>query len=91
MVVGSKSLTFINLYLSGFESAIKLSKSNFNTGRFFIEFDQFVQQKFNEHRGAMGWCSRILEKVDSNEEKAVDLFFALLEEFKLEKEDLSND
>ncbi|MDQ3130421.1 MAG: phosphoribosylanthranilate isomerase [Acidobacteriota bacterium] len=88
MVVGLKSLTFINRYLSGFESAIKLSKSNFNTGKFFIEFDQFVQRKFNEDRGALGWNLRILEKVNFDEEKAVDLFFALLEEFKLEKEDL---
>lgn len=91
MAVGAKSLTFLHHYLTGFETAIRLSKSDFDTGSFFSDFDRFVQIKFKEGRSALGWCSRILEKVNNNEEKAVDLFFALLEEFKLEKEDLSNE
>jgi phosphoribosylanthranilate isomerase len=91
MYVGAKSLTLLHRYLIGFESALMLSNASFDTGNFFSDFDGFVSKKLNDWAGAFNWCSRILRKVDSNEEKAVDLFFALLEEFKLEKEDLSNE
>ncbi len=91
MYVGEKSLTFLHLYLLGFESALQWSNASFNTGKFFSDFDDFASEKLNDRTGAFNWCSRILRKTNFNEEKAVDLFFALLEEFKLEKEDLSNE
>lgn len=86
--IGAKSLTLLHRYLVGFESALMLSNANFDTGNFFSNFGNFVSKKLNDWAGAFNWCSRILRKVDSNEEKAVDLFFALLEEFKLEKENI---
>ena len=52
------------------------------------DFRAFLENYFNEMLGGHGWDSFILKKVDGDEIKAFDLFFALLEEFKLEKEDL---
>lgn len=87
MIVGEKSLTFLHRFFLGFEIALKQSKADYNTYSFFTDFDEFVRHKYREN-GAWSYARRLLEKVDNDEEKAVDLFFALLEEFKLEKEDL---
>lgn len=87
MIVGDKSLTLLHKFFVGFEMALKQSKAEYYTYSFFTDFDDFVRYKYKDG-GSWNWCSRILKQVDSDEEEAVDLFFALLEEFKLEKEDL---
>ncbi len=87
MIVGEKSLTLLHGFFLGFEMALKQSKADYNTYSFFTDFDEFVRHKYREN-GAWSYAQRLLEKVGNDEEKAVDLFFALLEEFKLEKEDL---
>jgi len=86
MFIGEKSITLLRSFFIGFDLALRYSKANYETGSFFTDFDEFVRWRYREN-GAWGWDRRILEKVDNDEEKAVDLFFALLEEFKLEKED----
>ena len=89
--VGAKSLTFLHIFLIGFQSASVLSNSSFDTGKFFTEFQQYVMNYYKDERAAFHWSSIILENVKMDEVTAVDVFFALLEEFKLEKEDLSNE
>jgi len=92
MYLGKKSLTLLFTFFCGIDLADKLSEKKFNTMEvLFNDFADFVQHKFKQDRSTMGWLPRILEKVDGDEIKAFDLFFALLEEFKLEKEDLGND
>mgnify|MGYP001287917084 CR=1 FL=1 len=87
MYLGKKSLTYLFTFFCGFDLADNLGSKIFNAKEvLFNDFSDFVQHKFKQGRSAMGWSTRILEKVDNDEEKAVDLFFALLEEFKLEKE-----
>ncbi len=89
MIIGEKSLTLLHRFFLGFEMALKQSKADYNTYSFFTDFDEFVRYKYREN-GSWGYDRRLLEKVDNDEEKAVDLFFALLEEFKLEKKVLRN-
>lgn len=91
MYTGKKSLSFLALYLSGFENGLRLGNSNLNTGKFFSEFQNYVMNYYKDDRAALNWSSIILENLEQDEEKAVDVFFALLEEFKLEKEDLRNE
>ena len=91
MYFGRKSLTDFNNFAYGFRMALNLSKAEFDTGNFYTDFEGFVSKKLNDTLGAHNWCSRILFKAESDEEKAFDLFFALLEEFKLEEESLIND
>ena len=92
MYIGKKSLTHLFSFFCGFGLADELGIKLFNVKKILTnDFSVFVQCKFKQGRSAMGWSMRILEKVDNDEEKAVDLFFALLEEFKLEKEDLHSE
>ena len=90
MIVGEKSLTLLHRFFIGFGMALKQSKAEYNTYSFFTDFDDFVRYKYREN-GSWNWCSRILNKVDRDEKKAVDLFFALWEEFKLENENSTNE
>ena len=91
MYLGKKSLSLLFTFFSGFDLGDQLSERKFNTNKIlFNDFSDFVQNKFSQGRIAVGWLQRILEKTENDEEKAVDVFFALLEEFKLEK-DLKTD
>ncbi len=90
MYLGKKSLSYLNVFLIGFDIADKFGACKFKTRDIlFNDFDEFVRFKYRVN-GFMGYSTRILKKADNDEEKAFDLFFALLEEFKLEKEDLNN-
>ncbi len=89
--IGKKSLSLLMIYLSGFDSA---------TGRFGIEFEGgfypkgllnwVLSQLSVKYNPSLHFSNLILEECNYDEEKAFDLYFALLEEFKLEKENLGN-
>lgn len=94
------SITLLRTYLDGFDRALKLNGINFDWKQFRpnieplseVGFQGWVAEKILGYKSTpMGWNNIILEYTDKNEEKAFDLFFALLEEFKLEKEDLGDD
>lgn len=54
-------------------------------------FQAWISTKFKNNKGyRQTWSDIILFQVNDDEEKAFDLFFALLEEFKLEKENSSD-
>lgn len=94
------SITLLRTYLDGFDCALKLNGIDFDWKQFRpnveplpeVGFQGWVAQKILGYKSTpMGWNNIILEYTEKNEEKAFDLFFALLEEFKLEKEDFSNE
>lgn len=85
MYVGKNSLSLLDVFLTGFQSALHLTEANFDRSRFGLEFQGFVERQLSDSFGAFGWCSRILNRASGDEETAVELFFALLEEFRLEK------
>ncbi len=91
MYFGRKSFTDLHNFLYGFRMALNLSEAKFDTGKYFTDDLRIFAEKFFDERipGAMGLNWFILRKVNKNEEKAFDLFFALLEEFKLEKENVN--
>jgi phosphoribosylanthranilate isomerase len=91
MYFGKKSLWDLFNFLLGFKYALDFSESNFETGKFFEYFEHWSLQKLiGKKESPYRWIGVILEKCNGDEEKAFDLFFALLEEFKLEKENLSD-
>lgn len=92
MYFSRKSLTDLNNFLYGFRMALKLSKAEFDAGNLFTDDLKNFGEKFFAERipGAMDLVWFILRKYENDEEKAFDAFFALLEEFKLEKEDLKS-
>ncbi len=99
MYLGEYSITYLWLYLQGVKMGSELLEKPFDWKNFLIsdysneryDFRAFLEEYFNEQLGGHSWDSFILKKVHGNEIEAFDLFFALLEEFKLEKENLDND
>lgn len=89
MYFGKKDIWALYNFLFGFECALEYSSSDFNTGFFFSEFETWALQKLiNKDESPYRLIGILLQKCNNDEEKAFDLFFALLEEFKLEKENL---
>ena len=89
LYLGTKSILRLKSYLDGYGYALDSKKIKCDW-KHFLEFDflDFVERYFNWNKSTMNsWEKILLEECNDNEEKALDLFFAILEEFKLEKED----
>ena len=97
MFLGKYSLSLLRAYLEGFSIASEILEKSFDWKKFHasdwreINFTSYVAKRLEQDVGAKDWSYLILESENFDEEKALDKFFALLEEFKLEKENLSND
>jgi phosphoribosylanthranilate isomerase len=90
MYVGAKSLTRLQMFFYGYCYALSLQDIEFPQKQFAAySFHDWIAKKFGWNESTSGWLNMILKEVNDDDEKAFDLFFALLEEFKLEKEDLS--
>jgi phosphoribosylanthranilate isomerase len=83
-----KSIRETVIFIYGYFCA--LSELEFKENmKFFEAFEKHLGIKRTRFvDGFFSYESYFLEKTDNDQEKAFDLFFALLEEFKLEKEDL---
>ena len=93
--------------LSAFLYGIEFGLNVLNKEKFVFNWKQFRPESEHPHRvGFQSWISKkflniaesaynwnyiILQQTNNDEEKALDLFFALLEEFKLEKENLNDE
>ena len=100
MFFGKRSISELFTFLCGIEFGLEhLNKKNFDFDwrqfkpsgepRYRYGFQSWIIKKFlNKNESANVWSTIILWQTNNDEEKAFDLFFALLEEFKLEKEDL---
>lgn len=93
MYFGDKSLTRLQIFLFGFMAALDLANANFDTGKYDTEeFRKWMGEKIGYgYPNTIDCMTHILRKFNKDEEKSFDYFFALLEEFKLEREDLSNE
>lgn len=92
LYVGKKSLSKIQAFFYGYLYAVRFNDIDFDLGKFdSYSFHDWVAEKLGWYESTSGWLNMILKEVDNDEEKAVDLFYELLEEFKLEKENLSNE
>jgi phosphoribosylanthranilate isomerase len=89
-----KSLTSLTAFLNGFQSALNWTIADFDLDLFepvtSNVFSRFIEEKLRvKIKNEANWNGLILNETNGNEEEAFDLFFTLLEEFKLKKEDLS--
>ncbi|MEP6904217.1 MAG: phosphoribosylanthranilate isomerase [Actinomycetota bacterium] len=103
MFLGKYSISELFTFLYGIEYGLRvLNKERFEFNwkqfkpeserRHQVGFQSWISKKFLENaESANVWSTIILWQTNNDEEKAFDLFFALLDEFKLEKEDLTND
>lgn len=85
---GEKSLSNLQIFLYGFTTALYLADAKFDCGKYDSEeFRKWMGEKVGYgYPNSIDCITHILRKMNNDEEKAFDLFFALLEEFKLEKE-----
>ena len=91
MYIGEYSLTVLGIFLTGFREGLLLYKNDFDWKNLrSVEFHNYIKDKLGKsiHASLNGFSIGLYE---CDEETAFDTFFALLEEFKLEKEDLGND
>ena len=97
MFIGKYSLSLLKAYISGIKIASEILEKPFDWKNFYApdwkvsDFTNYVAKQLKQDAGAKDWSYLILESENFDEEKAMDLFFVFLEEFKLEKEDLSNE
>lgn len=93
MYFGEKSLSKLQTFLDGFLTALHLADANFDLGKYDTEeFRRWMGEKVGYgYPNTLDCMTHILRKFDKDEEKSFDYFFALLEEFKLEKEDSGSD
>lgn len=97
MFLSKYSISLLRAYLDGFRQATDILERKFDWKGFYDfsfgvnDFTHFVGKKLNQMVSAKDWSYLILEHKKFDEEEAMDLFFVLLEEFKLEKENLSNE
>lgn len=88
LYIGSYSITALGSFIAGFKAALQLIPNDFESKKFHsFEFHEFIKMKLNKLNYASfnGFNATLYE---CDEETALDYFFALLEEFKLEKENL---
>ena len=83
-----KSVTQICSFIFGFLSALDITKSDYETtDKLLRGFEKYAGIKRGIWiHGIYSYAEFFLSKCNNDEEKAFDLFFALLEEFKLENE-----
>jgi phosphoribosylanthranilate isomerase len=84
-----KSITLVCTFIYGYLTALFEKQEYEKIQKLFLDFDEHngIERSWFSH-GIYSYAEYFLEKCNGDEEKAFDLFFALLEEFKLEKEDL---
>jgi phosphoribosylanthranilate isomerase len=88
LYLGKDSLFCLMAYLTGFDIGLKYG-SNFFDWKTFDEFVSFIGKKLSGgSTNTYDWLEMTIKKFEGDEKKALNFFFALLEEFKLEKEDL---
>ncbi len=102
MYLGKPTINRLFMFLLGIEFGLNLENvknSNFSWKQFNPKlephyeygFQSWISQKLlNRKTSKYDWAKIILDECKGNEEKAFELFFTLLEEFKLEKEYLIN-
>src|SRR5205085_11630071 len=81
-----KSITQLCSFISGFYTAIQYPDSYYDTNEVLRKFAGWLGfRRGITPRHFFMYSEYMLEKTNGDEERAFDLFFALLEEFLLEK------
>ena len=84
MYLGSKSITALNHFLNGYQFAKLEHNSNGSERLFPLNFrfmNEFTKIQLGNNDN-LGWCNHILNVCDGNEEKALDRFFDIYDEFR---------
>ena len=86
MYLGTSSVTKLQSFLDGYQAALY----NFDIEEIqdillplpFWFFHEYVARRFDYYESTSGWCNMILDQTAQDEEKGLQLFYTLLDEFK---------
>ena len=81
---GDKSIKRLRSFLVGHEIGSATTARELTDQLNFHEFNDWVAKRLGYRSSVPGWCNMVLEKAGSDE-KAYEMFFELLEEFKGQK------
>ncbi len=93
MFLGEKKFAYLFFFLLGHRWGYETKNTNMDSSIFFyLDFKNFVAEKLGiSELTEFHWSKMILDTAEDDEEKAFDIFFEILDKFKLEREDLSNE
>jgi len=95
MFIGVKSLTRLYVWIMGLRSAEFFGLGQVASAPAFGGFHEFVREKYDFSESTSGWCRMLLEaehracwvrSAEDVEKRAVDRFFADLDEFRKQAE-----
>lgn len=78
---GDRSLKRVRSFLVGYEVGAVATARELTDREQFHQFTNWVASRLGYAESTIGWCNMILEKAGSDE-KAYDMFFELLDEFR---------
>lgn len=87
MYIGEDAMTNLWYLLDGYRMALSIHRDTLKIGHWDSEFNYFVAKRFPEikNKFSKGYSRIILESVDGNELKALERFFALVDEFRAQE------
>lgn len=88
MYFGEKSLTKLKAFLDGFRTGFDFGGRNFDWKN-FNELHDFAAASFGWYESTSGWANIILKEANGNEQVGYDMFFVLLEKFKLARKNVA--
>ena len=80
MWIGSPSITMLNMFLQGYETALQDLQIESQEVKNFRKFHYYIFKHYNYAYFNKGWCNMILEN-SLNEADALSKFFPLFESF----------
>ena len=81
MYIGDKKISSIHSFLDGFHYALYLNHIKGEDIIPFWYFHEFVSRHYNWGESTAGWCHIILEENSNDEERSLNVFFELFEQF----------
>ena len=81
LYLGGLSINKLDTYIHGYIAACYFKGIEENLEPRWELFHEFAKRKTGFYESTSGWCNMILSKCDSDEEKALKLFFECFDEF----------
>jgi len=80
----AKNITRLSTYLNGFTFAMGIYKANDTLAENFYKLHDYTAKRFNKYPTGLGWPALMLEHCNGDQEKAFELFYLILQDFKKE-------
>lgn len=83
LYIGEKTLTCLSNNINGYNLSSFINNTEKENKNIWEEFNDFVAEKVGYFESTSGYKNMILEKNEFDETKSLNMFFELLEQFKI--------